>query len=118
MAAKKDLVQEAWHHVDRLGAEKILNHKSRGSFLFRKDEYAVRLEEQLNSNLEEKVTCLTLSYLQSPEHVVDRTLIFKQHRWSFYDDDTHLHGRSYETIDDLLKHVDTDLNHPILRRAS
>lgn len=111
----KDLVQEAWHQVDRLGAEAILANKALGSFFFRKDEYAARLEEQLNAHLEKKVVCFTLSYLETKDHVIDRTIVCKEGRWYFYDDDPQLNELSYESIEDLLTHAGSSLTYPVYK---
>ncbi len=44
----RDMIHEAWHQVDRIGAEKLLlHHQTQGNYLFRKDPIAQQLEGQL-----------------------------------------------------------------------
>lgn len=114
-SARKDIVHEAWHQVDRIGAEELLAGKSPGSFIFRKDEYASLLEEQFHaSKSSERVICFTLTYREAHDHVVDRTIVCKNNRWFFYDDDPALQGPSYDSIYALLDNAGADLSFPVL----
>lgn len=114
----KDIVHEAWHTVDRVGAERILSDQSPGSFLFRKDEFATILESQLTEQLHTKVTSFTLSFLKDGNHVVDRTIVCKDRHFYIYDDDPNLSGFSYQNIKDLLAHSTVPLTHPVLKEAA
>lgn len=112
--AGKDIVHEAWHQLDRMGAEKILLMTSPGTYLFRKDEYAVILEQELMEALSLEVKCFTLSYLDEEGIVRDKTVILSQGKWSFYDDDPSLHEKTYPSIEKLLESVGSILSLPLL----
>jgi len=116
MLEKRDFIHEAWHLVDRIGAEKLLENKALGSFIFRKDLYAEMLENQLKLNLDEKISCLTLSYLAEVDKVEDRTLVHKNNRWYFYDDNTHVSGPSFESIPAVIKSMGSKLTFPIVKK--
>jgi hypothetical protein len=115
---KKDLVHEAWHQVNRIGAEKLLAGKPVGTFLFRKDEYAALLEDQLSEKHGVKIQCFTISYLEDQNKVSDRTIVLKNGQWSYYDDDPSLQTPSFDNIDDLLDVAHKELKFPLLNPPS
>lgn len=106
------LVQDAWHPIDRFQAENTLLQHPPGGFLFRKDEFAMRLEESIGHH------CFTLSYLNANEQVVDRTIVLKGNRYLFYNDDPNLEGKSYSTIAGLLKTLKDQLILPLSNTPS
>lgn len=110
----KDLIYEAWHQVDRLGAEKLLERQLVGTFLFRKDEYAAILEEQLKQRFPFPVRCWTLTFLDEEFKVSDRTIVKKDRNWLFYNDDPTLSGHSYETAMELLESLKSKLRTPLI----
>ena len=95
----KDLVHEAWHTVDRVGAEKLLGGRTEGTYIFRKDEYAQLLERELK----ESIKVLTLTVVEADDKICDYTVVCKDKRWLFYNDDPSLSGPSYPSIYDLLE---------------
>ena len=114
----RDMIHEAWHQVDRIGAEKLLlHHHTEGNYLFRKDPIAQQLEGQLCDEWKMPVKCLTLTYLDPEERVRDLTVVFKDNLWMFYDDNPNLIGRSYSSIEELLATMDTVLSKPLLHEA-
>lgn len=106
---KKDLVHEAWYEVDRVGAEKALEGREQGSFLFRKDDFAAKLEDQLKEIHGPKLRCITLTILEKGGQIADHTLVLKQGRWFIYDDDSNLGGMSFESIYSLLDSLGEDI---------
>jgi len=103
MEGNKDLVHEAWHQVDRVKAEQILSGKEPGVFLFRKDDYAAILEEQLRKQFKESIKCLTITYVDEEKKICDKTIVLRNHRWMFYNDDPNLSGITYGDIYSLLE---------------
>ncbi len=112
--AGKDLVHEAWHSVDRMEAERLLEKERIGTYLFRKDEYATILEEQLSSRFREPVKCLTLTYLNDDRRVCDLTFVGKGGRWFIYDNDPTLENRGENSIQALFKSLRSILTQPLL----
>jgi hypothetical protein len=114
----RDCIHEAWHQVDRVGAEELLKEQTAGVYLFRKDTYAHMLERELTLALKTPVKCLTLSYTDDHYQVHDLTLVSFQGRWLIYNDDPNLSGRSYRTISDLLASITPKLMkallHPVM----
>jgi len=110
----RDFIHEAWHQVDRMGAEFLLLKRSPGTYLFRKDEYAAILEQELTEALHTPVKCVTLSYVDDKPSVHDQTVVLHEQRWMFYDDDPSLGGSHYETISDLLEALGSRLSKPLL----
>jgi hypothetical protein len=111
--AQKDLVHEAWHQLDRIKAEELLQKRPRGSYLFRKDEYAALLEDQLKEAGKE-AKCITLTFLDENNSVRDKTVVKHMKGWLVYDDDPNLEGEAFETVAALLASLDTALKHPVL----
>ena len=111
---EKDIVHESWHDASRIEAEKLLEHKAVGTYLFRKDEYATLLEEQLSSRWREPIKCLTLTYLMPKGKVRDLTLVGKDKHWYIYDDDPSLEDTAYSDIAALMKSLREHLTEPLL----
>lgn len=99
----QDLIHEAWHPLDREGAEKILEGCPLETYFFRKDGFASTLEKELSQTLKEGVKCITLTYLNREEIVRDATLVYYKHKWFVYDDDPSLAGEAYEDINSILQ---------------
>lgn len=115
---KRDIIHEAWHQVDRIGAEKLLlHHQTIGNYLFRKDPIAEQLEKRLSKEWKISIKCLTLTYLDPEEHVRDLTIVLKGDLWMFYDDSPNLKGQFYETVEELLATMDNVLSKPLLHEA-
>jgi hypothetical protein len=111
----RDLVHEAWHQVDRIGAEELLKEHSTGSYLFRKDSYAHVLEHELTVALKTPVKCLTLSYLGEGSQVHDTTIVTFNNRWLIYNDDPNLSSeKSFSSIGELLGSLSEKLTKPLL----
>lgn len=101
----KEIVHEAWHDVDRLGAEKVLEEQIVGTFLFRKDRYAQWLEARLCAALRREVQCVTLTYRRQGG-VSDLTVVQREGRWMVYADDPSLQAEaSYASAALLCEHV-------------
>ncbi len=99
----KDLVHEAWHQLDRVGAERLLQKEQSGTFIFRKDEYVYILENQLKMRFQIPLSCITITFIDKSQKVNDLTIVVKDNRWMFYDDDPNLEGDSYPDIYALLE---------------
>lgn len=110
---QKNLVDEAWHNVDRMEAERLLLHTSIGTYLFRKDYFAQTLEEELNRDLADPILCITLTYKLSDEKICDKTLVYKNGNWLFYNDDPSLSGKMFPTIKALLSAMKEVLQFPL-----
>jgi hypothetical protein len=114
VGTSKDVVHEAWHQVNRLQAEKLLKGQLKGTFLFRKDEYAAILEMELLHRLHIPLKCFTLTYLGPRQKVMDRTIVKREDLWLFYDDDPSLEGRTFRDIHLLLDSLEGVLKYPLL----
>lgn len=110
----KDLIHEAWHQIDRVQCEKLFSDKHAGTFLFRQDEFALRLQNALMKNGRSAVKCLTLTYLDFAHRTVDVTLIKKKEGWLIYDNDPKLQGPLYPTVKALLGRFRGKLLLPLL----
>jgi hypothetical protein len=99
--------------VSREGAEKLLGKEPIGTFFFRKDPYAVMLQEILKRALKESIHCFTLTYLDLERIVRDRTVVYIHHTWMFYDDDPTLSGSSWDSVQGLLKSVEAFARYPL-----
>jgi hypothetical protein len=109
----RNVVVAAWHHVDREGAETLLLDKPVGTYLFRKDNYAVILEKQLLEELQKPVMCLTLTFIQPKKKITDVTLVHLGQGWIIYNDDPSLGGTSYIELPELLKTFKSKLKYPL-----
>lgn len=109
-----DLIHEAWHQLDRLQTEAFLQEKDRGSFLFRKDEYAAILEEGLTKAHDRTIKCITLSYLDKEGKVCDLTLVKNSLGWLVYNDDPNLTEPIYPDIEAFLDNMKGILSAPMI----
>lgn len=114
IAISKDIVHDAWHQIDRIEAEKILVKEIPGSYLFRKDEFAALLEDQLLLRHQMLIKCITLSYLDRNSKVVEKTVVRKENRWLFYNDDPSLNGPLFPDIFALLESLGDELKLALL----
>ncbi len=106
------LVHEAWHNIDRSHAEYILSNHPVGTYLFRKDEFAQILEDSLNESLSSPIVCITLTYRRLDKKIGEKTLVYKDNRWQFYNDDPTLVGPSYSSVKELLDTMGEQLQQP------
>lgn len=111
-AVAKDIIHETWHQLNRIQTEEILYKRPRGSYLFRKDEYATLLEREL-SETGKNIKCITLSFLDKKDVVRDRTLVKGEKGWLLYNDDPNLQGEVFESIVGLLASFETALTFPV-----
>lgn len=110
----KDIVHEAWHQANRVQAEELLKDQAPGTFLFRKDEYASVLEDQLQGQLQETIKCITLTFLDEDGKILDKTLVAKNGKWVIYEDDPNLPGPSYPNVYAILEKISPALKAPLL----
>lgn len=110
---RRNLIHEAWHNIDREYAEYLLSGMPIGSYLFRKDEFAHLLEQNLNEEISTPVSCITLTYSDWDEKICEKTLVFHENKWRFYDDDPGLYGASFENVQDLLATLGDSLRAPL-----
>ncbi len=111
---QRNLIHDAWHNVNREEAEYLLKNQAPGTYLFRKDEFAQILEDTLNEESVEPVVCITLTYRDSDDRTCDRTLVYQNARWQFYNDDPDLCGARYDNVKDLLNSIRALLKEPLL----
>ncbi len=111
---KRDLIHEAWHQVDRIQAEKLLNDCPVGTYLFRKDEFASLLEAELNAqHPDHPIKCITLTYSEWDGKITEKTPVLNEGKWYLYNDDLQLGGPSYPSIESLLKTMNNVLTQPL-----
>jgi hypothetical protein len=110
----KDLIHEAWHSLTKQECEKLLMKQSPGVFLFRKDEFASILEDQLSLNHKEQIRCITLSYVSSFGKISDLTLVKRKKGWVIYNDDPTLEELIYPSARSLLESLRGTLKTPLL----
>lgn len=111
---QRNLVHDAWHNIDREYAEYLLKWTEPGTYLLRKDEFAQILEDCLNETLPDPVTCITLTYRDWKEKISEKTLIFKDQKWLFYNNDPDLTGPNFDTVKELLATMEKELKRPLL----
>ena len=109
---ENSVVHEAWHKLDRLGAEKLLQNEPPGTYIFRKDAEVKILQSQLAHEHKRPVECLTLSYVDKEKGVHDCTLVRFYNRWQIYEDPT-LTGSTYESVAELLANFQPKLGTPL-----
>jgi hypothetical protein len=115
MDNNKNILVTTWHHLDRLGAEKVLKEHPAGTFLFREDYYAKILGEQLTTELGKHIKCVTLT-VREEEKVSDFTLVHIDHQWRCYNDALFCNVKGFFNIEDLLHfHFKDLLKHPLHR---
>lgn len=110
---EQEFIQEAWHDLDREGAEVALENHRKGTYLFRKDPFAEVLEAALQSRFGKSPYCITLTYLDEMSIVRDKTLVFKDKRILVYDDDPQLLEPRYATIEEAMHHIDPLISIPL-----
>jgi hypothetical protein len=107
LAKGKEFIESAFYDIDRYAAERLLSDHVVGTYLFRKDSYVFVLEKAL------PVTCYTLTYLSRHNKIVDLTIVNKEDRWYFFDNDLTFSGPSYPSIDALLDSLGPKLCTPL-----
>ncbi|MBY0529831.1 MAG: hypothetical protein K2P51_06530 [Rhabdochlamydiaceae bacterium] len=100
-----DMIEATWHDVDRWEAETILEKHPYGSYLFRKDEYASLLAENLQRQLKRKIVCYTLTFSEPHRKISDLTIVQDGNEWLIYNDDPSLAGKKYPTLEPLLNEL-------------
>ncbi len=105
----------AWHDVDRLQAESLLEGKPMGTYLFRKDSVAKVLEEELGKELNKRVECFTLTYSQEDTKVSDHTIVFIDGSLQIYNDDPSLHQPKFSDLNALIGSLRDVLKYPLYR---
>lgn len=111
---QRNLIHDAWHNANREEAEYLLQNHSPGTYLFRKDEFAQILEDTLNQEAVEPVVCITLTYRDWEDKICDKTLVYQDARWQFYNDDPDLCGARYDNVKDLINTMRDQLKGPLL----
>jgi hypothetical protein len=109
----RNIIIDTWHAVDRFEAETLLWDKPPGTYFFRKDPYALVLEDQLKHQHEQEVKCVTLSYSQPDKKFSDLTLVHFQGAWLIYDDDPSLRGVKFSELSSLLEQMKGFLKYPL-----
>ena len=109
----RNILFDAWHHVDRIGAEALLLDKPVGTYLFRRDPYSEILEQQLHNQHKRPIKCLTLTFSQPNKKISDITLIHYNGGWQYYDDDPSLENKSFQDLQDLLAVWKEQLKYPL-----
>ena len=99
----RSLLTSAWHAVDRKGAERLLKGHPIGTFLFREDYFAQLLADQLTQERGKHVKCITLSVLDSVDHLSDFTLVHIDHQWRVYDNIQFCDGEGSASLEELLQ---------------
>jgi hypothetical protein len=109
----RNILIDAWHPVDRFGAEELLNEKPVGTYLFRRDPFSVILEQQLCEQLRKPVKCFTLTFSELNKKISDITLVHYEKKWQYYNDDPSLRNRSFQELSDLLALWKEQLKYPL-----
>lgn len=109
----RNIVIEAWHPVDRMGAEAILKDMPVGTFIFRCDTFSEVLEQQLHEQLKVPLKCFIATFLQPNQQVGDLTVVHYDGKWLFYDDDPSLKEPAYEDLNALLATKKEKLKFPL-----
>jgi hypothetical protein len=105
--SKKELIHDAWHQVDRVGAEKLLARRPVGTYLFRQDDFAADLEEQLHAK------CITLTYSEWDGKISEKILVCKDGQWRFFNDNLDCLGSAYPSVESLLQTMGSLLREPL-----
>lgn len=108
-----DLIRAAWHPLNRAKAEELLFQRPYGSFLFRKDDYAIWLEEMLSRQHGLSIICTTLTFIEPEKKVTDLTLVSKGDKLLVYNDDPLLSGPQYLSLHALLKDIAPSCRYPV-----
>jgi len=110
----RNLVHDAWYSVDRIEAEQLLHGKKYGTYLFRKDIFAQELEDSLNEGSTSPVTCVTLTFTEKDDKIGEKTMVYREGKWLFYDDDPTLSSTGFDTVKELLDNKAKMLQQPLL----
>ncbi|MDN3506330.1 MAG: SH2 domain-containing protein [Simkaniaceae bacterium] len=110
---RRNFVHEAWHNVDRSEAEFLLKRAKPGTYLFRKDEFAKNLEDRFNEEVTDPITCITLCFRDFDDKICEKTLVFRDEKWQFYNDDIALKQESFDTVKELLATMQDRLSDPL-----
>jgi len=108
------VIRQTWHDVDREGAERLLSKQPVGTYLFRKDAFTTTLQEILRRGHKKTILCYTLTYVDAEGIVRDRTVVFANQKWTFYDDDPTLSGLRFKSVADLLQSMGSQTRFPLL----
>ncbi len=117
---EREWIEEAWHDLDREGAEQALNGQPIGTYLFRRDIFATLLEDTLKSRFGKSPYCITLTYLDEAGIVRDKTLVYKDKHFLVYNDDPQLLETRYTSVMDAIHSIDPCIALPMkskLRKA-
>jgi len=111
--ADRNILIDAWHPVDRMGAEVLLMENPIGTYLFRRDTFSEILEQQLCKQHKKPIKCFTLTFSQPNKKVSDITLVHYKGAWQCYDDDPSLQQKSFQELKDLLALWKDQLKYPL-----
>ncbi len=89
-------------HMNREMAEKWLEGRPCGTYLFRKDPFANILEEELIMRFIEPIRCFTLTAILDEGKVIDYTVVERLGRYQVYNDDPQLTKPCFSSLIDLL----------------
>jgi len=98
----RNVLIDAWHHVDRIEAEALLFDQPIGTYLFRRDPFSKILQEQLCVQHGKEIKCITLTFSQPNNKISDLTLVHDEKGWQQYNDDPSLSNVTYQDLQDLL----------------
>jgi hypothetical protein len=108
------IIDEAWHPLNRNEAEKVLEKEPKGTYLFRKDEYTVLLEQELFVRFNETVHyCITLTYLDEGGIVHDKTLVQRNGYLVIFNDNPNLQEPHFPSTESIIKNIHPSLNRPL-----
>jgi len=110
----RNFIHSCWYEVDRPEAEELLKDADVGTYLFRKDEFAKDLEDSLDESLDIPINCITVTYKEKDGKIAEKTIVYRDGKWLFYDDDPNLSGRGYESVKELLATSSKKLKFPLL----
>jgi len=109
----REVIRQAWHDVDRVGAEDLLKGHAPGTYIFRKDDFADVLETSLHSRFGKSPHCVTLTYVDKTGIVRDKTLVFKNSHVQVYNDDPQLLEPRFETVEEAMFSIDPMIASPL-----
>lgn len=113
LPADRNVLMAAWHLVDRMQAESLLENLPSGTFLFRKDSFTEVLEDQLKEQLKKPIKCFTLTLSHENHIISDYTLVYVDGRWQIYDDDPLLQQPSFPNLKSLLSSFQGNAKYPL-----
>ncbi|MBS3905246.1 MAG: hypothetical protein KGZ39_07970 [Simkania sp.] len=111
-----EMLDATFHDVDRETVESLLAEHSQGTFLFRADSFAQILGEELSKRFEEPIDCFTLTFVGEKGKIIDYTVVDRSGKFQLYNDDPLLDNPCFESIHDLLKHLDEFCKTPLKRK--